>query len=274
MKAAAYQLLPAESITGTAQAMRDGGFGCKPIAGGQSLGAMLNLRLAQPDTLLDIGRLQPLRAVTEASDSVVFGALTTHAQIEDGAVPDPSCGLMPQVAGRIAYRAVRNRGTLGGSLCHADPAADWVSAMPLLGAMLIAANAQDERREIAAADFMTGAFETVLEEGELLIGVRVPRATDAARWSYRKFCRKTGEFAKAIAAAWSDPANGTERLVLGALDGAPRVYAQAGLLRELTDEAQRHAWLSEALPELDAERFALQAEMLRLVVRDMEAAPT
>ena len=68
-------------------------------------------------------------------------------------MPDPSRGLMPQVARRIAYRAVRNRGTLGGSLCHADPAADWVSAMPLLGATLIVANAQDARREIAAADF-------------------------------------------------------------------------------------------------------------------------
>ncbi len=272
MKAAAYQFLPADSIDGVAQAMAGGGFGCKPVAGGQSLGPMLNLRLAQPDALLDLERLDELRAVHEAADAITFGALTTHAQIEDGCVPDPSRGLLPQVASRIAYRAVRNRGTLGGSLCHADPAADWVSTMPLLGATLIVANAQDGRREIAAADFMTGAFETDLVDGELLVGVRVRRASDAARWSYRKFCRKTGEFAKAIVAAWHDPATDAERLVLGALDGAPRVYEEAGLLRELADANRRRDWLHDALPDLDPERSALQAEMLRLVVIDMEAA--
>lgn len=272
MKAIAYQFRPAESIGGVAQAMAHGGFGCKPIAGGQSLGPMLNLRLAQPDALLDLDRLDGLRAVHEATDAITFGALITHAQIEDGRVPDPSRGLMPHVASRIAYRAVRNRGTLGGSLCHADPAADWVSTMPLLGATLIVANAQDERREIAVGNFMTGAFETSLGDGELLVAVRVPSGSEAALWSYRKFCRKTGEFAKAIVAAWHDPATGVERLVLGALDGAPHVCAQPGLLQELSRPNRRAAWLRDALPDLDAERFALQAEMLRLVVIDMETA--
>jgi carbon-monoxide dehydrogenase medium subunit len=118
---------------------------------------------------------------------------------------------------------------------------------------------------------MTSAFETLLAEGELLVGVRVPRRSPAARWSYRKFCRKTGEFSHATVGALVDPADGTERLVLGALDGAPRVFEGAGLLRELSaDTARRQALLDDAGQGLDDTRRALLAEMLRLALNDME----
>ena len=270
MKAVAYAFAATASVDAATRALRDGGWGCKPIAGGQSLGAMLNLRLAQPETLVDLDGLAELGTVQEAPDHVFFGAMTTHAAIEDGRVPDPSGGLMPFVARSIAYRAVRNRGTLGGSICHADPAADWVSSLPLLGATVVVAG-EAGRRDIPAATFMTSAFETLLAEGELLIGVRVPRRSPAARWSYRKFCRKTGEFSHATVGALVDPADGTERLVLGALDGAPRVFEGAGLLREIsTDPARRQALLDDAGQGLDDTRRALLAEMLRLALHDME----
>lgn len=271
MKAAVYQLELASSAASAAQRLAEGGWGCKPIAGGQSLGAMLNLRLAQPDTLVDLDDLDELRAVTDLGNSVRFGAMVSHAVIEDGALPDPSRGLMPHVARGIAYRAVRNRGTLGGSLCHADPAADWVNAMPLLGATLTL-QAADGTRQVPAARFMRTAFETQLAEGELLTQIEVPRRSPATRWAYRKFCRKTGEFANALAACLLDPADGTERIVLGALDGSPRVIDQPGLLATLRAATQRTAWLAQLDLGLDATRNALLAEMLRLALNDMDIA--
>lgn len=271
MKAARYALEHAASVPAAAQTLQDGGWGCKPIAGGQSLGAMLNLRLAQPETLVDLDALPTLRGFSESAQMVSYGAMTTHAQIEDGALPDPSRGLMPHVARGIAYRAVRNRGTLGGSLCHADPAADWVNALPLLGAQLVLQSPQGERR-MPAAQFMVAAFETQLIEGELLTRIDVPRRSAATRWAYRKYCRKTGEFANALAACLRDPADGTERLVLGALDGAPRVFDHPGLLDRLRADRSRADWLAQQDLGLDATRSQLLAEMLRLALNDLEIA--
>ena len=269
MKAAGYALERMESADAAARALQEGGWGCKAVAGGQSLGAMINLRLAQPETLIDLDRIAELRSVTVDDKFITFGAMTTHAQVEDGQVADPSNGLMPKVARGIAYRAVRNRGTIGGSLCHADPAADWVSTMPLLDASLLVAGSAGPRA-IPSPQFMTAAFETLLAEGELLTHIRVPRRSGATRWSYRKFCRKTGEFAHALAAALHDPLDGTERLVLGALDGAPKVFARPGLMQEIASEAGRAALLAPVIASLDATRAAMLAEMLRLVAADME----
>lgn len=269
MKAAAYTLERPAALQAAALRLQQGGWGCKPVAGGQSLGAMLNLRLAQPDTLLDLDGLPELRSASADEGSVGFGAMVTHAQIEDGRVPDPSRGLMPHVARGIAYRAVRNRGTLGGSLCHADPAADWVSTMPLLGATVVLTGPHGERR-LPAADFMLSAFETALAEGELLVAVQVPQRPAAARWGYRKCCRKTGEFAQALAACLFDPADGTERVVLGALDGRPHVAEGPGLLATLGTAARRSDWLHSLGLGLDDHRTALLGEMLRTALLDLE----
>lgn len=269
MKAAAYALERATTAQAAAQLLADGGWGSKAVGGGQSLGAMINLRLVQPETLVDLDGIAELRGVKVEPGAITYGAMTTHAQVEDSLVPDAANGLMAKVARGIAYRAVRNRGTMGGSLCHADPAADWVNTMPLLDATLIATGTGGAR-EIAAPDFMLAAFETALAEGELLTAIRVPKRSSGTRWSYRKFCRKTGEFAEALAAALHDPADGSERLVLGALDGAPRVFARAGLMREIASEAGRAALLAQVTAGLDATRTAMLAEMLRLVADDMK----
>ena len=109
----------------------------KAAAGTQSLGPMLNLRVVQPRLLVDLRFIEELRSMKEQKDSVTLGACVTHAEVEDGRVPDPTGGFMRSVAANIAYRAVRNRGTIGGSLVHADPAADWPSALLALGAVAI-----------------------------------------------------------------------------------------------------------------------------------------
>jgi carbon-monoxide dehydrogenase medium subunit len=201
----------------------------KFLAGGQSLGPMLNLRLIQPDLLVDITAIAELKRVEETADSIIIGSCITHADIEDGRVPDVTGGAMRAVAAGIAYRAVRNRGTIGGSLVHADPSADWISALAALGASAVIRGAQQERR-VPIERFMAGVFETDLVSGELVSGIQIPRLSSAARWGYYKICRKTGEFAHAIGVYLQDPARSICRAVIGATGGKPIVFADANEL--------------------------------------------
>jgi carbon-monoxide dehydrogenase medium subunit len=201
----------------------------KIIAGGQSLGPMLNLRLVQPELIIDITSLAELKRAERSGDELVIGACVTHGDIEDGRIPDVTRGAMQRVASAIAYRAVRNRGTVGGSLSHADPAADWVSALPALGAKVRLRSANGVR-DLAVEDFITGALESALQPGEIVEAVCVPVMPRSARWGYVKACRKPGEFAHAIAAVMIDPELGAARVVIGAIEAAPIVLGDAALL--------------------------------------------
>ncbi len=184
------------------------------IAGGQSLGPMLNFRIAQPEHVLDISRLDDLRGAAVEGNTLAIGAGVTHAEIEDGKIPDVTRGLLPFVARQIAYRAVRNRGTIGGSLAHADPAADWLTTTIALDAELRLLGQGGERR-IRVADFVKGAMETAIREGEIISHVLIPRLSDGARWGHAKYAKKPGDFAQSMAVAVVDPARKLARLVLG-----------------------------------------------------------
>ncbi|WP_424135478.1 FAD binding domain-containing protein [Roseomonas chloroacetimidivorans] len=224
------------------------------LGGGQSLGPTLNLRLARPARLIDIKRAG-LRSIEGDARTLSIGAGWTHAAIEDGVVEDPARGMMRHVAARIAYRAVRNRGTLGGSLAHADPAADWVSTMFALGATMVLQGPRGTRR-VAVEDFIRGAFATALAEDELLAAVEVPRLSAGARWGYYKITRKTGEFAKAIGAVILDPGRGLARVVAGATGGAP-VLLPTTAARVLAGQAEAAVTglpeeLASLLPQIDA----------------------
>jgi carbon-monoxide dehydrogenase medium subunit len=201
----------------------------KIIAGGQSLGPMLNLRLVEPALIIDIAGLVELKQVERHGDELVLGACVTHADIEDGRIPDVTRGAMQRVAANIAYRAVRNRGTVGGSLSHADPAADWVSALSALGATLTLRSLSGVRT-VAMADFIVGALESALRAGELVEAIHVPALPASAHWGYIKASRKTGEFAHAIGAIMIDPSAATARVVIGAIDSAPIVITNAAEL--------------------------------------------
>ncbi|GAB5378134.1 MAG: FAD binding domain-containing protein [Acuticoccus sp.] len=236
MKPAPFAYHPAGSLAAARQALA-GGTG-KLSAGNQSLGPMLNLRLARPVELIDIAGLPELRTVTDTGAAVRLGAAITHAEIEDGAVADPTPGWLAAAAGAIAHRAVRNRGTLGGSIAHADPAADWVIVMTGLGASLVLAGPGGERT-LPAEDFFTGAFETALGDGEMILAVEIPKPGAGARWGYWKYCRQVGEFAKASATVLDDPASGRQRVALGALGGPPLTLDDAAsLLAGRTDPAE------------------------------------
>jgi carbon-monoxide dehydrogenase medium subunit len=199
------------------------------IAGGQSLGPMLNLRLVQPDLIVDITGLAELKQAERSGDELVIGACITHGDIEDGRIADVTRGVMQRVAAAIAYRAVRNRGTIGGSLSHADPAADWVSALPALGAK-VRLRSTSGVRDLAIEDFITGALESALQVDEIVEAVRVPVMRASARWGYVKACRKPGDFAHAIAAVLIDPEAAEARVVIGAIEAAPIVLRDAASL--------------------------------------------
>jgi aerobic carbon-monoxide dehydrogenase medium subunit len=229
MKPAAFDYERPASLDEATQLLAEAGVFAKAVAGSQSLGPMLNLRLAQPELLVDITAIPELRAVSEERGYVDIGACITHADIEDGRIPDVARGLLAFVAGRISYRAVRNRGTVGGSLAHADPAADWVSVFPLLGAEVIA-QSRYGTRTVAAENLMVSSFITVLQPDELIRTIRVPKISARARWGFCKLNQKAGEFAHAIGAILHDPDVGRFRAVIGAIETAPIVVADAATL--------------------------------------------
>jgi carbon-monoxide dehydrogenase medium subunit len=227
--------------------------GARAGAGTQSLGPLLNLRLAQPGTIADLRHLPGFAGVSTADGAIRIGAGTTHAAIEDGAVPGRTGEIMAGVARRIAYRPVRNRGTIGGSLAHADPAGDWVAVLPALGATAVALGPEGER-PIPAARFVTGIFETALDEHELLARIEVPALPAGARWGHWKFCRKPGEFSKATACVLVVP-DRPPRVVLAALDAPPLVVEDAASM--LADPAAEAPRLVERFAGLDEWRRAL-----------------
>jgi len=187
------------------------------LAGGQTLVPLLNLRLAQPECVVDVSRIQSMAQCREDSQRVVLGANCTHAGVEDGRFPDPSNGLLSSVAAGIAYRSIRNRGTLGGSLAYADPAAEWPAVMTALGAN-VEILGPDGTRALPVSDFITGPMSTGLAPDELLVAVSIGKLPAGAKWSFRKLARKPGDFAQALALA---VVGQDTRIVMGALAQGP-----------------------------------------------------
>lgn len=170
-----------EALAQLAQA----GDGAKLMSGGHSLLPMMKLRLAAPGTLIDIAELPELQGIVVGTSEVVIGAATTHAQLEHHAELAKALPLLSSIAGLIADPTVRNRGTIGGSLAHADPSADWPAAMLALDATIEVIGPKGER-SIPAASFFKGLFETDLRPDEIVVRVRIPVGSNR-RAAYRKF---------------------------------------------------------------------------------------
>lgn len=226
MKPAAFEYVRAGSLAEATRLLVEAGGMATIVAGAQSLGPMLNLRLVQPRLLIDITCIPDLKRIEDTDDSITVGACITTANIEDGCLPGRGLQTLSAVATHIAYRAVRNRGTIGGSLCHADPAADWAPALCALGAECVLASTNG-RRQLPADQFITGAYQTALAPGEMLEAIRIPRLSVRGRCGYYKLCRKAGEFALAISAVLNDLERGQFRVVIGATHGRPIVVADA-----------------------------------------------
>jgi carbon-monoxide dehydrogenase medium subunit len=221
VKAARFDYERAESLAHALDLLTLNRSDTKFIAGSQSLGPMLNLRLARPRTVIDISSLSALRNITQEGSMLRIGAAITHAEIEDGVFDLLKGHPWQSVASAIAYRSVRNRGTLGGSIAHADPAADWILAATAMNAEIEISSAQGARR-VPMNQFMLAAYTTVLSEDEIITAIHIPLISEQTKWGYFKFCRKIGEFADASCAAYFDSSSKVANIVVGALDGAPQ----------------------------------------------------
>ena len=226
MKPAQFEFARAASLGEAAAMLREANGGAKAVAGGQSLGPMLNLRLVQPSVLVDITAIPEMTRVEEDPEGITIGACVTTSDIEDGRVRMEELPILSTIAAGVAYRAVRNRGTIGGSICHADPAGDWLPALCAVGAECIVADGRHVRR-VSVEQFVAGAFEVTLQQGELLRAIRIPRPSGTVRCGYYKVCRKAGEFALASAAVLLDRERDRFRAVIGATQGLPIVVADA-----------------------------------------------
>lgn len=251
MKPAPFLYHRATSLDDAIFQLNDPDANVRPLAGGQSLVPMLNLRLAPVDKLVDIGHINALKKAEEQDGGIRYGALLTHAAFEDRRVPDASNGLMPFIGAQIAYRAVRTRGTIGGSIALADPAADWLTTVVALEARIAIAGPRG-RRMLAASDFVVGPYMTALEQGEIIEAIVVPRRAASERWGHYKAVRKTGEFADSMAIVVTDTKANTVRLVIGAVDGAPLVLSKvAGELAKRAGKDRLTAVIHEELVASD-----------------------
>jgi carbon-monoxide dehydrogenase medium subunit len=159
----------------------------KLVAGGMTLIPTLKLRLAKPSDLVDLAALSQLKGITEEGDAVVIGAMTRHADVNRSPVVQRAIPALAQMAGMIGDPAVRNRGTIGGSIANNDPAADYPAAVVALNATV-----RTNKREIAADNFFTGLFETALEPGEVVTAVKFPKVATA---NYQKFRNPASRYA-------------------------------------------------------------------------------
>ena len=243
------------------------------IAGGQSMMPLLALRMVPAALVVDIGRLEELKGATETREGVRIGAATTHAEIEDGMVPDPSGGLMRKVAAGIAYRAVRNHGTIGGSVALADPAADWPVCLMALGATARIAGL-DSERTVPVADLVQGAYTTSLTQGEVITAFDVPRLPKPPRFGYAKVVRKSGAFAMAIGCVVV-PDGGAARVVLGGTTTKAQLLTKAAALlgnaADPSEDALRAAIaadLAAAVPDADAYQQRLYTATILRAARE------
>lgn len=196
---AAFDYRAPASLAEAVEILHDRGDDAKVMAGGQSLIPLLKLRFAQPALVVDIGRLPNLSGIRRQDGQLAIGALTRHVDVERSTELMAICRILPEAAHFISDPLVRNRGTVGGSICHADPSGDWGSVMLALGADFVAHSKSGER-VIHAADFFQGPFTTALKADEVLTEIRIPLGSGQSGGAYNKLERKVGDFATAAVA--------------------------------------------------------------------------
>ena len=235
------------SVDEAIRALGEGGEDAKVIAGGQSLLPLMRLRLAAPELLVDVGGLEEFRGVRDEGDTLWIGAMTTHDDVVHDPLIRQHCGLLAQAAGTVADPAVRHRGTLGGSLAHADPAADLPAVAVALDAALIARGSAGERT-ISAGEFFQDYLTTALAPGEILTGVRVPKLGDGWGYRYEKFHRTAQAWAIVGVAAVARRSNGqiAEARIGLANMGAVPIRASAAEAAVAGAQASRDALRSAA----------------------------
>jgi carbon-monoxide dehydrogenase medium subunit len=218
----------------------------KILAGGHSLLPLMKLRLAQPRYIIDIGHLKSLSYIREESGKIAIGALTTHAEIAASPLLRAKCALLPETAEAIGDMQVRNRGTLGGSLAHADPAADYPAAILAVDAEMVAASAAGART-VSARDFFVDMLTTQLRPGEILSQIRIPVIAPRVGLAYCKLHQPASGFAIVGVAARLSVSSGKIDDIAVAITGvAPKAYRAEAVERFLSGKKASADLLAEA----------------------------
>ena len=229
MKPPAFEYVVADSVDAAVAALAAAGGDAKVLAGGQSLVPMLNFRLLRPAILVDINRIPGLAFIEEGEAEIRVGALTRHHQLETSPVIAKHFPVLSAAMAHVAHLAIRNRGTIGGSLSHADPAAELPMLALLLDATLTMASPSG-RRTVAAKDFFLGALSADLAPDELVTEVAFPKLPAGAGWGFEEVARRHGDFALAAVAATVTVSDGTiaqARIAMTGVDETPKRAGEA-----------------------------------------------
>ena len=218
MKPAPFEYHAPTEVAEAVRLLASYGEDARPLAGGQSLVPLLNLRLARPKAIVDLNRIESLAYHRLEGDVLVVGALCRQRDLERDRSVLERCAAVADAVPLIGHLGIRNRGTVVGSLAHADPAAEWPVLAMLFDAILVAVG-PGGRREIPAARFFQGAFSTALDPGELLVEARFPLPPPSAGTAFVEVARRHGDFALGAAAAVVD--GDDVRLALGGFDSVP-----------------------------------------------------
>ena len=197
----------------------------KLIAGGQSLAPMMNMRLATPAELIDLNAIAGMDSIAERENGVEIGAMARHHAVANSSVVRARCPLLAQAAGTIGHYAIRSRGTLGGSLAHADPAAQLPLVAATLGAEIVIAGPRGERR-LAARGFFVSLMATALEPHEIIVAARFPTSPPGERHAYLQFSRRSGDFA--LVAVACTLTNKKLVIGIGGVEDKPLVFDDFG----------------------------------------------
>jgi aerobic carbon-monoxide dehydrogenase medium subunit len=237
MKPPALDYRRAESLDEALSALAEGGWDAKALAGGQSLVPLLNLRLAQPALLVDLNGIPGLDRIEEKNGSVRVGALVRQSTLEREPTVRLHCPLLAECLPLVGHFATRNRGTVGGSIAHADAAAELPLALTALGGTVVAVSAAG-RREIPAEDFFVTHFTTALEEGELVVETLWPAAAEGSGFAFEELAQRHGDYALAMAGCALRTEDGMVselRLAVGAVTERPTLV-ETGLAGRAVDE--------------------------------------
>jgi carbon-monoxide dehydrogenase medium subunit len=237
MKARGFRYVKPDTLKDALRILRDAGADAVPLAGGQSLLAGLNLRLSAPSLLVDISGLSELSGRSEQTDSIRIGAATRHAELLRCPLIRRHLPLLMKAAPHIGHIAIRNRGTLGGSLAYSDPAAEIPACAVALDATLVLAGVTGER-EVKAEQFFKGLFETDLRPGELIVAVKFPKVPATTKCIFLELARRHGDFAMigiAALVAMQGPRIAAARIVyFGAVEHARLARSTSAALTGLT----------------------------------------
>jgi carbon-monoxide dehydrogenase medium subunit len=250
MKAPAFDYARASSVDNAIELLGQHGDRAKVLSGGQSLMPAMNLRLLAPELIIDIGALDELRGIAVQDGVLSIGALTRHVDLQNSPDIAACAPLLKEAIAHVAHPAIRNRGTIGGSLAHADPASELPACVIALGAAIVVRGPKGERR-IAAEEFFLGIYETALSANELLVAVEVPLPPRNAAHYFCEFARRHGDYA--IVGLAAQAVIDHQKLIdfrpvfFGVGDKAIRVKVPVLLNIDVTPEV-----LSEALQALDA----------------------